>query len=117
MKGTGINLQTLQDKYMSLLLEKNIRGGVSSVMGDRYVRSDESRKILYVDAKNLYGWVMSEYVPYNKINFDRDVKLKDISKTPDDSGIGYFIEVDMKYPDNTKYETRIFPFASENRKN
>ena len=79
--------------------------------------SDESRKILYVDAKNLYGWAMSECLPYNKINFDRDVKLKDILKTPDDSDIGYFIEVDLKYPDNTKYETRIFPFAPQNRKN
>ena len=38
LKYTGINLQTLQDKDMILLLENNIRGGISSVMGDRYVR-------------------------------------------------------------------------------
>ena len=36
-KYTGKNLQTLQDKDMILLLENNIRGGISSVMGDRYV--------------------------------------------------------------------------------
>ena len=35
LKYTGINLQTLQDKDMILLLENNIRGGISSVMGDR----------------------------------------------------------------------------------
>ena len=34
LKYTGINLQTLQDKDMILLLENNIRGGISSVMGD-----------------------------------------------------------------------------------
>ena len=34
LKYTGINLQTLQDKDMFLLLENNIRGGISSVMGD-----------------------------------------------------------------------------------
>ena len=44
MKYTDINLQTLQDKDMILLLEKNIRGGISSVMGDRYVRSDKNKK-------------------------------------------------------------------------
>ena len=46
LKYTGINLQTLQDKDMILLLENNIRGGISSVMGDRYVKSDENKKIL-----------------------------------------------------------------------
>ena len=33
LKYTGINLQTLQDKEMILLLENNKRGGVSSVLG------------------------------------------------------------------------------------
>ena len=34
LKYTGKNLQTFQDKDMNLLLENNIRGGISSVMGD-----------------------------------------------------------------------------------
>ena len=55
LKYTGMNLKTLQDKDMILLLENYIRGGVSSVMGDRYVISDENKKILFVDANNLYG--------------------------------------------------------------
>ena len=37
LKYTDIKLQTLQDKDMILLLENNIRGGISSVMGDRYI--------------------------------------------------------------------------------
>ena len=40
---------------MILLLENNIRGGISSIMGDRYLESDENKKILYKDANNLYG--------------------------------------------------------------
>ena len=52
LKYTGINLQTLQDKDMILLLENNIRGGISSVMGERYVRSDDNGKVLYFDANN-----------------------------------------------------------------
>ena len=46
MKYTDIKLRTLQDKDMILLLENNIRGGISSVMGDRFRKSDENKKIL-----------------------------------------------------------------------
>ena len=55
LKNTNIKLQTLQDKDMILLIENNIRGGISVCMGDRYVKSDENKKILYIDANNLYG--------------------------------------------------------------
>ena len=37
LKYTGLNLQTLQDKDSISTLEYNIRGGRSSLMGDRYV--------------------------------------------------------------------------------
>ena len=67
LKYTGINLQTLQDKDMILTLENNIRGGISSVMGDRYVKSYENKKILYFDSNNLYGHSMSQPLPYDEI--------------------------------------------------
>ena len=35
--------------------------------------------------------------------------------TPDDSDIGYFIEADLRYPDNIKEKTKNFPFAPENK--
>ena len=116
LKYTGINLQTLQDKDMILLLENNIRGGISSVMGDRYVKSDDNKKILYVDANNLYGHSMSEPLPYDAIKFDNSVKLEDILNTPDDSDIGYFVEADLVYPDKIKKKTKNFPFAPVNKK-
>ena len=53
LKYSDIKLQTLKDKDLILLLENIIRGGISSVMGDRYVKSDENKKILYMDATNL----------------------------------------------------------------
>ena len=36
-------------------------------MGDRYVKSDEYKKIMYIDANNLYGWTLSEPLPYDEI--------------------------------------------------
>ena len=102
MKYTDIKLQTLQGKDMILLLENNIRGGISSVIEDRLVQSDKNKKSLYVDDINLIGWAMSEYLHYDEIKCDRNVKLEDILNTPGTSDIGYFIEVDLKYPDDIK---------------
>ena len=75
-------------------MENNIRGGISSVMGDRYVKSNDNKKILYKKANSLYRWAMSEYLLYVETKFDNNVKLEDILNTPDDSDMGYYIEVD-----------------------
>ena len=101
---------------MILLLENNIRGGISSVMGDRYVQSDENKKILYIDATNIYGHSMSQMLPYDEIKFGEDICLEEILNRPDDNEIGYFLEVDLKYPDNIKERTKNFAFAPVNKK-
>ena len=122
LKYTNIKLQTLQDKDLILLIEKNIRGGVSSVMGDRYVKSDEDNSILYADSNNLYGYSMSQLLPYDEIEMwhghpDKYWNwLEEILNTPDDADIGYFLEVNLKYPDNIKQKTKHFPFCPENKK-
>ena len=112
MKYTDIKLQTLQDKDLILLIENNIRGGISSIMGDRYVKSDEDNKIIYADATNLYGHCMSQFLPYDEIEmWHGDPNkywnwLDEILNTPDDNEIGYLLEVDLKYPDNIKEKTK-----------
>ena len=87
---------------MILLLENNIRGGISSVMGDRYIKADENKKILYMDATNLYGHSMSQPLPFDELKFDKNVELEEILNTLVDNNIGYFVEVDLKYPDNIR---------------
>ena len=122
LKYTNIKLHTLQDKDLILLIENNIRGGISSVMGDRYVKSDEYNKITYADATNLYGHGMSQFLPYDEIEMWHGYPdkywnwLDEILNTPDDSENGYFLEVDLKYPDNIKQKTKYFPFCPENKK-
>ena len=54
LKCTDIKIQTLQDKDMIQFFEKNNRGGIRSVYGDRYVAAEDNIKILYIDANNLY---------------------------------------------------------------
>ena len=122
LKYTDIKLQTLQDKDLILLIENNIRGGISSFMGDRYVKSDENKKKIYMDATNFYGHSMSQMLPYDEIemwhgHLDLYMNwLEEILNTPDDNEIGYFLELDLKYPDNIKKKTKNFPFCPENKK-
>ena len=59
---------------------------------------------------------MSQPLPYDEFNFDKNVELEDVLNTPDDSDIGYFVEADLIYPDNIKEKTKNFPFAPVNRK-
>ena len=86
-------------------------------MGDRYVKSDENKKIINIDANNLYGHSMSQPQPIDETKFDKNVKLAEISNTPEDNNFGNFIEVDLKCPDNIKEKTKNFPFAPEIQKN
>ena len=90
-------------------------------MGDRYISSDENKYIIYFDANNLNGWAMCQLITYDEIeilhgrpNLSMD-KLEGILKTADDSDIGYFVEVDLKYPDNKK-QKKNFLFAPEIKK-
>ena len=93
-KYNGIEIQKLQDKDWILLLENSFRGGISSVMGNRYVKSNENKKILYEEATNLYGHSMSQVLPDDEIEMwhgHRDVytnKVEEILKTPNDGNIG-----------------------------
>ena len=76
-----------------------------------------------MDATNLYGHSTSQILPYDEIDMwygHPDLymdKLAEIIKTQDDNDVGYFIEVDLKYPDNIKGRTEQFPFCPENKKN
>ena len=42
MEHTDNKSQTFQDKEILLLEENNVRGGISSVMSDRYVESNDN---------------------------------------------------------------------------
>ena len=41
--------------------------------------------------------------------------MEEILNTPDDSDIGYFVEVNLRYPDKIKEKSKNFPFRPENK--
>ena len=98
LKLTNIKLDFIKDKDLLLLLENNIRGGISSVMGDQFVESNENKQILYIDANNLNGWEMSQYLPtseFEKLQLPEEYILEqiveDLRLIPDNNEFGYFI--------------------------
>ena len=104
LKLTNMKLIFIKNKDLLLLLENIIRGGISSVMGDRFVESNENKQILYIDANNLYGWAMSQYLPtseFEKLQLPEEYILEqivDLKFIPDNNEFGYFIECDLEYP-------------------
>ena len=61
LKYTDIKIQTLQAKDFILLIENNKRGGISSVMGDRYVQSDDNEKIIQGCYKVIWSLNVSNF--------------------------------------------------------
>ena len=56
---------------------------------------------------------MPKPLPHDEIKFGRNVCLKEILNTPDDSDIGYFLEVDSRKLDELRQTTKHFTFVPE----
>ena len=73
LKMTNIKLELMTDIDMFQFIEKGMRGGISYIANrygkanNKYMREYNekaaSKYIMYLDAKNLYGWAMSQYLP------------------------------------------------------
>ena len=101
LKMTGVKLEKINNIDAHLVLEKRLRGGVSCI-SKRYSKSDENTDIMYWGVNNLYGTVMSfDYLPYRSFKFlsKEEIKMFDIYSIPENSLIGYVLEVDLKYPE------------------
>ena len=94
-----------------LIFEKGMTGVISYIAKwysnakNKYMQSYDDRKsnkyITYLDANNLYGWEMSQYLPYGEFKW---LKQNKIDKLPlnsiaGNSSDGYILEVDLEYPD------------------
>ena len=62
---------------------------------------------------NLYGWAMNQYLPYGRFKWLENIDKFDIMSINDKSLIGYFSEVDLKYPEELHELHNNFPLAPE----
>ena len=59
-----------------------------------------SKYIMYLDANNLYGWAMSQYLPTGNFKWmtDKELSKIDLGKHKADGKKGLILEVDLEYP-------------------
>ena len=62
---------------------------------------------------NLYGWAMSEYLPYGEFEWLENIDEFDINSISEKSDTGYFLEVDLEYPDELHELHNDYPLAPE----
>ena len=49
----------------------------------------------YLDMNNLYGWRLSEYLPYSEFKSLKNVDRFDVNSISEKSLVEYFLEVDL----------------------
>ena len=69
--------------------------------------------ITYLDMNNLYGRAMSEYLPYGRFKWLKNVDESEVNSVREKSPIGYFLEVDLEYPDKLHELHNYFPLPPE----
>ena len=126
LRYTRAEIELLTDVDMLLMIEKGIRGGMTSC-NLRYCKAnnfqylenwDESKEtsfITYLDVNNLYGYALSQPLPLKGFEWI-DPEQIDFAMTNADEKNGYILEVDLDYPQELHDLHNDFPLAPEKMK-
>ena len=120
LKVSGVELELLTDPDMLMMFEKGTRGGVSMISNryseanNKYMENFDNTKpskyITYLDANNLYGWAMSENMPYKDFKWVENVPLEEMLS---DGDLGYILEVGLEYPSELHDLHNDYPLAPD----
>jgi len=75
--------------------------------------TEESKFIQYLDANNLYGWVMSQPLPLNNFKWMTENDQSNCLQISDQVGKGCILEVDLEYPKELHNLHNDLPLAPE----
>ena len=116
IKMTQIKLKLISDIGKYYFVDNGLRGGISyiskkfSELNNIYMQNcdptKESKYITDLDANNLFGWAMSQYLPYCEFKW---VKNDNVDVSPYD----YILVVDLEYPDDLHNLDNNYPLAQE----
>ncbi|XP_051153676.1 uncharacterized protein LOC127276959 [Leptopilina boulardi] len=126
LKYTGIGLQLITDIDMMMFVESGIRGGISQCCNryakannpymENFNKNEDTSYLMYFDANNLYDWAMAQSLPYGGFKWVENVDDSFNFHVPDDSPVGYILEVDLEYPKDIHDTHKDMPFCAENKK-
>lgn len=122
---TNIRIELIDDLVIYKMIQAGIRGGIC-MCSYRYARSNnkynenydptaDSVFIAYIDANNLYGYAMCQYLPLSGFRFldKSEIEKLDICQVPDNAHYGYILEVDLVYPVHLHSSHNDLPFCAE----
>ena len=125
LKMTNIKLELMTDVDMFQYIEKGLRGGISYI-ANRYGKANNkymkifdekapSKYVMYLDANNLYGWAMSQYLPTGNFKWmtEQQIEKIDLAKYTEDSNKGLILEVDLEYPEEIHDNHNDYPLGPE----
>ena len=70
--------------------------------------------VLYFHSmNNLYGWGLSEYLPYGRFKWFKNVDEIDVMSISEKSLIEYILEADLEYPDELHDSHNDYPLTPE----
>uniref|UniRef100_A0A1B0FM91 DNA-directed DNA polymerase n=1 Tax=Glossina morsitans morsitans TaxID=37546 RepID=A0A1B0FM91_GLOMM len=108
LKTTEIELELFTDIEQYNFIARGIRGGIIqcskrySLANNKYVSdydpTQESNYLIYLDVNNLYGYTMSQCLPYKNFKWMTNLENFNLHEVKDGSQIGYILEVDLEYP-------------------
>lgn len=127
LKMTGVELDQITDINMYQMIEKGLRGGISMIThrhaqaNNKYMKKYDDAKpssfITYLDANNLYGLAMSQYLPKNNLAFIQPHAIskayQQCIKAPENNPVGWFVECDIEYPQALHDLHNEYPLAPE----
>lgn len=91
-----------------------------AVANNKYVSAygsvKKSNNLTYLDVNNLYGYAMSQYLPYNNFKELDNCDNFNTNNLDKDSKFGYILKVDLKYPTSNLDHYSDFIFCTENKK-
>ena len=130
LKKTDVKLELLTNYQMLLMIEEEIREGMSQSVhryanaNNKYMKNYnkkiDSSYLTYLDANNLYGWSMSQKLPINGFmwynNYLSDFTEDFIKNYNENSDKGHFLGVHIEYPKKLWSSHKDLPFLPEIKK-
>ena len=123
LKMTNIKLELMTDIDMFQFIEKGMRGGTSYIANrygeannkymKTYNKKAPSKYIMYLDANNLYGWAMSQYLPTGNFKWlsQKQIEKTNLGKYTENSKKGLILEVE--YPQELHDLHNDYPLGPE----
>ena len=127
LRMTNVELELMTDIDMYTFIEKNLRGGITTINHRHFKANNEYLKdhdstlpssfIHYTDSNNLYGIGLSSKMPIKDFRWlsEGEIKDFDVTKTNADGDYCYILEVDLEYPPHLHDQHNDYPLAVEKK--